>query len=40
MFEIKKVESIEAPKKSLGSQAINAAATWAFVIWTCICFGC
>lgn len=40
MFEIKKVESIDAPAKSLASKAISAASVWAFVIWTCVCFGC
>lgn len=40
MFEIKKVESIEAPAKSLASKAISCIGTWAFVIWTCVCFGC
>ena len=40
MYEIKKVESIDAPAKSLASQAISCITTWAFVIWTCVCFGC
>lgn len=39
MFEIKEVEAINAPR-SLYRAAVSCLSTWAFVVWTCICFGC
>lgn len=39
MFDIREVETVEAPK-SLANSAIDCATVWLFVIWTCVCFGC